>query len=150
MAQAAAYFLLDGNANVVLAGDHRQLGLIYSFQVEDTKEGLFECVFTDMQDAHRVTPTALDTNYRTNDEIAARSRERFYPEGYEAVRPGRRLSLTLSEPAGGVPEDWPELVPWGEELSSTGISQRAPRPSTTVCAVRAKSTRSSQTDQLRT
>ena len=149
MAQAAAYFLLDGNANVVLAGDHRQLGPIYSFQVEDTKEGLFG-VFTDMQDAHRVTPTALDTNYRTNDEIAARSRERFYPEGYEAVRPGRRLSLTLSEPAGGVPEDWPELVPWGEELSSTGISQRAPRPSTTVCAVRAKSTRSSQTDQLRT
>ncbi|MBA3423239.1 MAG: hypothetical protein H0U04_01635 [Rubrobacter sp.] len=119
MAQAAAYFLLlDGNANVVLAGDHRQLGPIYGFQVEDTEEGLFECVFTDMQDAHRVTPTALDTNYRTNDEIAAWPRERFYPEGYEAVRPGRRLSLTLSEPAGGVPEDWPELVPWGEELAT--------------------------------
>jgi DNA replication ATP-dependent helicase Dna2 len=72
VAQAAAYFLLlDGNANVVLAGDHRQLGPIYGFQVEDTEEGLFECVFTDMQDAHRVTPTALDTNYRTNGEIAA-------------------------------------------------------------------------------
>ncbi len=56
-----------------------------------------------MQDAHRVTPTALDTNYRTNDEIAAWPRERFYPEGYEAVRPGRRLSLTLSEPRWPVP-----------------------------------------------
>ncbi len=40
VAQAAAYFLLlDGNANVVLAGDHRQLGPIYGFQVEDTEGG---------------------------------------------------------------------------------------------------------------
>jgi len=117
VAQAAAYFLLlDGDANVVLAGDHRQLGPIYGFQVEDTEEGLFECVFTYMQDAHHVTPTALDTNYRTNDEIAAWPRERFYTEGYEAARPGRRLSLTLPESLGELPGDWPERVPWSEQL----------------------------------
>ena len=96
MAQAAAYFLLDGNANVVLAGDHRQLGPIYSFQVEDTKEGLFG-VFTDMQDAHRVTPTALDTNYRTNDEIAARSRERIPVR--RATSSMRPLSEKMERPA---------------------------------------------------
>lgn len=58
-----------------------------------------------MQDAQQVSPTALDTNYRTNEEIAAWPRERFYTEGYKAFRPGRRLTLTLPESTAGAPGD---------------------------------------------
>jgi superfamily I DNA and/or RNA helicase len=65
-----------------------------------------------------VAPTALDTNYRTNDEIAAWPRKRFYPEGYEAASPKRRLSLTLSESARERPGDWPEPVPWSREFAT--------------------------------
>lgn len=117
VAHAAAYFLLlENEANVVLAGDHRQLGPIYGFQVDDTEGGLFECIFTYMQDTHGVVRTALDTNYRTNDEIAAWPRQRFYREGYEAFRPERRLELTLPE-SGPTPGDWPAQLPWSEQLS---------------------------------
>lgn len=118
VAQAAAYFLLLKElANVVLAGDHRQLGPIYGFQVDDTEGGLFESVFTYMQDTHDAARTALDTNYRTNDEIAAWPRERFYSEGYEAFRPKRRLSLRLPRASPEPPENWPEAMPWSENLS---------------------------------
>ena len=117
VAYAAAYFLLlNESANVVLAGDHRQLGPIYGFQVDDTEGGLFECVFTYAQDTHGAVRTSLDTNYRTNEEIAAWPRERFYGEGYEAFHPRRRLALRLPSPAPEPPDDWPEGVPWSEQL----------------------------------
>lgn len=118
VAQSAAYFLLlRDDAHVVLAGDHRQLGPIYGFRVEDTEKGLFESIFTYMQDTHALTRTALDTNYRTNDEIAAWPRERFYQaEGYEAFAPARRLPLVLPAPSEDPPEGWPTPIPWSKHL----------------------------------
>ncbi len=118
VAQSAAYFLLlRGDAHVVLAGDHRQLGPIYGFQVEDTEKGLFESIFTYMQDTHAIPRTTLDTNYRTNDEIAAWPRERFYEaEGYEAFAPHRRLPLVLPAPSDEPPEGWPARMPWSRHL----------------------------------
>ena len=118
VAQSAAYFLLlRPDAHVVLAGDHRQLGPIYGFQAEDTQNGLFESIFTYMQDTHGLTRTALDTNYRTNDEIAAWPRERFYEaEGYEAFAPARRLPLALPAASDEPPEGWPRRMPWSRHL----------------------------------
>lgn len=116
VAYAAAYFLLlKENAHVVLAGDHRQLGPIYGFEMEDDS-GLFDSIFTFMQDTHHVSRTALDQNYRTNEEIAAWPRQRFYGEGYEAFQPGRRLTLELPDPESNTSDVWPEALPWSEEL----------------------------------
>lgn len=116
VAYAAAYFLLlREEANVVLAGDHRQLGPIYGFQVENTEGGLFDCIFTYMQETHSVEPTALDRNYRTNAEIAAWPRERFYEGEYEAFRPERRLAITLPDSGDAEPAGWPEHIPWTQE-----------------------------------
>lgn len=116
VAYAAAYLLLlKEDAKVVLAGDHRQLGPIYGFQVQNTEQGLFDSVFTYMQETHHVEPTALDQNYRTNAEIAAWPRERFYEGEYEASLPDRRLAITLPDQSDGPPVGWPEELSWSPE-----------------------------------
>jgi superfamily I DNA and/or RNA helicase len=114
---AAAYFLLaKETANLVLAGDHRQLGPIYKFQMQDSSQGLFDCIFSYMRESHQLEPTALDQNYRTNIEISDWPKERFYPEGYEAFQPQRRLDITLSHFSATQPPYWPAQLPWSGEL----------------------------------
>lgn len=113
VASAAAYFLLlRDDGHVVLAGDHKQLGPIYGFEMRDSAQGLFDCVFSYMQETHDKEPVALDRNYRTNTEISGWPKERFYSEGYEAFFPERRLDLTLPPATGNPPTDWPDTLPW--------------------------------------
>lgn len=110
VASAAAYFLLlKENGHVVLAGDDRQLGPIYAFEVQDTAGGLFDCAFTYMDHTLGVTKTKLVQNYRTNLEIADWPKERFYEGTYEAVSPRQRLTVTLPQDA---PDGWPQTLPW--------------------------------------
>ena len=109
------YLLLKPWAHVVLAGDHRQLGPIYGFQMRDTNKGLFDCIFTYMQETHRVEPVALEQNYRSNDEITGWSRIRFYGPGYQAFRPKRRLDISISDYGDQSPEGWPAQLPWSPE-----------------------------------
>jgi len=115
VASAAAYFLLlreDGH--VILAGDHKQLGPIYGFEMRDSVQGLFDCIFSYMHETHRKDPVALDRNYRTNTEISGWPKERFYSEGYEAFFPERRLEIALPPATGSPPDGWPENLPWSD------------------------------------
>jgi hypothetical protein len=113
---AAAYLLLlKSEGHVVLAGDHRQLGPIYRFKMDDSAGGLFDCIFSYMQETHGVQPVMLEKNYRTNVEIGDWPKLRFYSEGYEAFHPRRRLQIDL--PKGGLEPiaGWPAALPWNPE-----------------------------------
>lgn len=116
VSSAAAYFLLaKETVNIVIAGDYKQLGPIYGFEPKKSKEDLYDCIFTYMQNSQNIEPTALETNYRTNLEISSWPRDRFYSEGYEAFFPERRLDLTLSNNI-GCPANWPKSLPWSNEF----------------------------------
>jgi len=109
------YLLLKPSGHVVLAGDHRQLGPIYGFQMRDTNKGLFDCIFTYAQETHEIDPVMLEQNYRSNDEITGWPRIRFYSPGYQAFRPKRRLDITIPDYGGGPPEGWPQQLGWSPE-----------------------------------
>src|SRR5205085_9918495 len=90
-------------------------GPIYPFAVEETRQGLFDCIFSHAREAHGLRPVALERNYRTNDEISSWPRQRFYPEAYVAHFPSRRLPLRL--PSGtSAPPGWPARLPWSPDL----------------------------------
>ena len=115
VAAAAAYFLLlKSDGHVVLAGDDRQLGPIYGFQMKDSVQGLFDCIFSYMKETHGITPVQLKHNYRTNVEISAWPCKRFYKNEYEAFFPERKLDLAIN--IDGRPADWPEQLPWSDEF----------------------------------
>jgi superfamily I DNA and/or RNA helicase len=110
---AAAYFLLlKENAHIILAGDHRQLGPIYRFKIEDSSGGLFDCIFSYMQETHGIQPVMLEQNYRTNVEIGNWPKRRFYSKKYEAFQPQRRLEITLPACGDSPPQGWPTGLPW--------------------------------------
>jgi hypothetical protein len=113
VAEAAGYFALaKESANVVLAGDHRQLGPVYPLQMPDDGGGLLDCVFKYMRETHQIAPVALRDNYRTNQEIADWPNARFYESDYEAATPRKRLGFSL--PAPSPPEGWPDPLPWDD------------------------------------
>jgi AAA domain len=110
VAPAGGYFLLmKPDAHVVLCGDHKQLGPVYAFVAQDSAQGLFDCIFTYMQDTHGIEPVALRRNYRTNIEIATWPKVRFYGGEYEAVTPRQRLNLRFPSER---PATWPTHLPW--------------------------------------
>lgn len=108
-AAAGYYLLLKESGHLVLAGDNKQLGPIFTFPVFDTQQGLLESVFSYMRERHSSVPsTQLVDNYRTNDEIAAWPKQRFYTE-YRAIFPDRRLDIA---PPVARPTQWPDGLEW--------------------------------------
>jgi hypothetical protein len=74
-------------------------------------QGVFDSIFTHMRIGYNIHATALNENCRTNEEIAAWPRIRFYDGDYQAMQPGRRLDLILAD---GRPSDWPTGLPWSD------------------------------------
>lgn len=114
---AAYYLLLRENAHVLLAGDDRQLGPVYAFQVENDADGLCDCIYTYSRVCLGIEPVALQRNYRSNETIIGWPRRRFYPQGYVSDDPDKRLHLPpLALNSSDPPVDWPTILPWSPHL----------------------------------
>jgi len=112
VSHAAGYFLLlKETANVVLAGDDKQLGPIIGFQMENTNEGLFDCVYTFMKEKHSVAPIAIIENYRSNTLINTWPNERFYENKLISKFENKKLEINI-EPQ--KPENWDEQLRWND------------------------------------
>jgi superfamily I DNA and/or RNA helicase len=80
--------------------------------MDDSAGGLFDCIFTFMQETHTIDPVMLEQNYRTNIEIGNWPKQRFYSKAYEAFHPQRRLQIMLPGCGDSPPHDWPASLPW--------------------------------------
>jgi len=112
VSHAASYFLLmKETANVVFAGDDKQLGPIFGFQMEDKSEGLFDCIYSYMKETHGILPKQIIDNYRSNDHITSWSNKRFYDNKLNAIFSQKRLEVNLPEQK---PTDWPIELLWDD------------------------------------
>ncbi|MEO0404581.1 MAG: AAA domain-containing protein, partial [Bacteroidota bacterium] len=110
---ASGYFLyLKEDANLILAGDDKQLGPIHGFQMEDHSEGLFDCIYTFMKETHKVPPQAIVDNYRSNWNINNWPNRRFYDVRLTSQNPENLLSIQLPDSR---PEHWPDGIQWNDE-----------------------------------
>lgn len=103
--------LLKPHGHLLVAGDNKQLGPVYTYQVEESRSGLLDCVYAFFLEHHKIQPARLSQNYRTNQDIAAWPSVRFYEEKYSAVHRDRTLRLgpDISRPA-----DWPQWLPFSD------------------------------------
>jgi len=112
VSHAAAYFLLlKESANVVFAGDDKQLGPIFGFQLEDHSDGLFDCIYTYMKETHEIEPKQIIDNYRSNDHITSWPNQRFYENKLNPIYAKKRLEITLPTQK---PIGWPEGLLWSD------------------------------------
>jgi hypothetical protein len=110
---AASYFLLlKLSGHVLIAGDDRQLGPIYGYQMREDTSGLYDCIYSYMKARHSIQPIQLRTNYRTNREIAEWPAERFYHNNYISFEPERKLDMLMT--IRRKPADWPESLLWSD------------------------------------
>lgn len=110
--------LLKPHGHMLVAGDDKQLGPVYPYAVEETHEGLLDCVYAYFRKQHDIEPAVLSDNYRTNDEIAAWPSVRFYESKYRAVNDKRLLAIGTDT---GQPANWPSNLAhsptWGRLLA---------------------------------
>lgn len=112
VSHASAYFLLlKDAANVVFAGDDKQLGPIFGFEMEDHSDGLFDCIYTYMKDTHKIVPSQIIDNYRSNDHITSWPNQRFYENKLNPIYAKKRLSITLPSTK---PSNWPKALIWND------------------------------------
>ncbi|HVX90883.1 MAG TPA: ATP-binding protein [Candidatus Paceibacterota bacterium] len=106
--------LLKPHGHLLVAGDNKQLGPVYTYQVEESRSGLLDCVYAFFLEHHHIEPARLSQNYRTNQDIAAWPSVRFYEEKYSAVHHDRALRLG---PDVSRPSEWPGTLPFSDAWS---------------------------------
>jgi hypothetical protein len=110
---------LADNGSVVVAGDPKQLPPIHQAEAPIGLESFVGPVFTYLEERHQISPSILNTNYRSNDTIVALGRVAGYPPGLQAHSGGLALDLLSPPPnSAAAPAGWPPHLFWTPEWSS--------------------------------
>lgn len=107
--------IADGGA-VVLAGDPKQLPPIHQAEAPAGLEDLVGSAYAFFQRLHSVPFSALDINYRSNDEIVDFARQSGYRQSLQSHSTGLRIDMLQPAPA-AQPADWPAGLFWTSEWS---------------------------------
>ncbi len=119
---AGATLVLAGladNGCVIVAGDPKQLPPIQQTQAPLGLEAYVGPIYTYLRDRHQLTPSILDTNYRSNDTIVELQHVAGYPRGVHAHSPALALDLLSPLPnEAAQPPNWPASLYWTPELAA--------------------------------
>lgn len=101
---------------VVLAGDPKQLPPIHQAEPPAGLEDLVGSAYAFFERLHSVPFSALDINYRSNDEIVEFARQSGYRQSLQSHSPALRVEMIQPAPA-IQPADWPAGLHWTPEWS---------------------------------
>jgi len=102
------------NGSIVLAGDPNQLPPIHQAEPPLGLENLVGSVYRFYEAIHSVPQSALDVNYRSNEEIVEFARQSGYRRTLQSHSPSLRIRLTQPLPI-SAPADWPPSLLWTQE-----------------------------------
>lgn len=105
------------DGSVVLAGDPNQLPPIHQAEPPLGLENLVGSAYRFYEAIHSVPQSALDVNYRSNEEIVEFARQSGYRRSLQSHSPSLRVDLTQPLPT-TVPANWPNSLPWTQEWAA--------------------------------
>ena len=108
---------IAAGGSVILAGDPNQLPPIHQAEPPLGLENLVGSAYSFYEAIHSVPHSALDINYRSNEEIVEFARQSGYRRSLQSHSPTLRISLTQPLPA-TAPTDWPTSLPWTQEWAA--------------------------------
>lgn len=110
--------MLKDKAQIVVAGDHKQMPPIQNLDPPKDAEYLVGSIQTYLITRFKIDPMPLLVNYRSNEDLVAYARSLGYPVSLEAASPKKDL-LQMSDIKpliGGLPASLPKTVAYEELL----------------------------------
>ena len=102
------------NGTVILAGDPLQLAPIHKATAPKGLENVVGSIYAFFKQAHQVSESALDVNYRSNASIVSFAQNAGYSAALTSFSP--ELAIRLTEPVPTErPADWPQNLTWRAE-----------------------------------